>query len=102
MADESGAHWTVVGPVPLTAAICFSPVSSEVDVGVGCGVGTGAGVAGGCVTNVIVCGCARLCCEAVFAPDPMVTWYCVFGARLPLVGSTCRVLPSHEYATWVA
>src|SRR4029077_21082342 len=37
-----------------------------------------------------------------FAPGPMVTWYCVFGARSPAVGVTESVFSCHEKATVVA
>ena len=50
------------------------------------------GGAGGCVTNVIVCAVASGCPVAVVAVGPIVTWYCVFGAKLPLVGRTASVL----------
>jgi hypothetical protein len=41
---------------------------------------------------------------AVVAPGPIVTWYCVFGARLPLVGSTESLsdVADHVYDTFVA
>src|SRR6266851_4200346 len=54
------------------------------------------GDGGGCVTNVIVFGAVRSWPDAVLAPGPTVTWYCVLGARPLLVGRTASVLASHE------
>ena len=54
------------------------------------------------MTNVIVCAEFKDWPEAVLAVAPIVTWYCVYGARLPLVGWTARVLDCHENVTVVA
>ena len=76
---------------------------STVGGGVGFTVGVGDGDGGGgCVTNVIVFGAVSDWPDAVLAPGPMVTWYCVLGARLPAVGVTDSVFSCHEKATVVA
>src|SRR5256885_6509456 len=100
MDDESADHCAVSPAAPARVASCFSP---NTGVGDGRGLGVGVGVVvGGWVTKVIVCGCARCWPAAVVAVGPMVTWYCVLGARLPLAGCTTSVFTSHEKLTLVA
>src|ERR1700674_2146618 len=85
---------------PPSGATWCSPVSSDDGLAGARGVGEGDGGrgAGGCVTNVMVCAVASGCPVAVLAVDPIVTWYCVLGARLPLVGRTERVLDEADQA----
>src|SRR5438128_10833150 len=101
MEDESEDHWADRLDAPASVASGLSPSDG---VGVGRGVGVAGGVALGWVTKVIVCAVESGLPEAVFAPGPMVTWYCVFGARVPPVGCTASVrLPlSQEKVTLVA
>ena len=85
----------------MRVTTCFSLSGlAGVGRGVGCvGVGVGAWV-----TKVIVCGAASAWFDAVLAVGPTVTWYCVLGARFPLVGCTAsvRLLLSQENVTVVA
>src|SRR5437762_6508024 len=97
--EESADHWPLSAGAPPSEVSCFSPSAFG---GVARGEGWGAGVAGGFVTNVIVCAEASFLPEAVFALGPMVTWYWVFGARLPLVGCTASVFADHAKVTVVA
>src|SRR5438128_9006230 len=101
MEDESEDHWADRLDAPASVASGLSPSDG---VGVGRGVGVAGGVALGWVTKVIVCAVESGLPEAVFAPGPMVTWYCVFGARVPPVGCTASVrLPlSQEKVALVA
>ena len=50
----------------------------------------------------MVWGAATFLPVAVLASGPMVTWYWVLGARLPLAGCTASVFASHEKVTVVA
>src|SRR5579859_6235549 len=88
--------------IPPSEAIALSPRAGPAVCVGGAGGGVGMGAGGGCVTNVIVAGVASCWPAAVRAPGPIVTWYCVLGARLPLVGCTASVLDSHEKVTVVA
>src|SRR5437588_11707957 len=99
--DESGDHSTLVMPSGMLGSRCW-PVSAVTGVGRADGLGEGDGAGGGCVTNVMVFGAVSDWPEAVLAPGPMVTWYCVLGARSPAVGVTERVFSCHEKATVVA
>ena len=99
--EESGAHWMFETPSGTFASWRW-PVSGPRGVGLGTGVGDGVGAGGAWVTNVIVAGAEIALPAAVLAPGPMVTWYCVLGARSPLVGWTESVLACHEKATLVA
>src|SRR6266576_6684454 len=97
--EESADHWPFSVVAPARTASCFSPSAFE---GVARGVGDGAAWAGGCVTNVMVCGAATFLPLAVLASGPIVTRYCVLGARLPLAGCTASVFDSHEKVAVVA
>src|SRR6266566_4759817 len=99
--EESGDHSTAVMPSGMLASRCWL-VSTPRGVGLAMGVGDGDGDGGGWVTNVMVFGAVSDCPAAVLAPGPIVTWYWVFGARLPAVGVTDKVFSCHEKATVVA
>ena len=87
------------GPAASWRAVVITLCSGVGDV---TGDGDGAGGGGGCVTNEMVFGAVSTWPAAVLALGPMVTWYWVFGARLPLVGRTSSVFAFHENATVVA
>src|ERR1700694_6085626 len=92
MVVESADHCgVIIAPDGRPASWC-SPGSCERGVGAAVGDGAGVGSVGGWVTNVITCGADSVCPVAVLALGPIVTWYWVLGARLPLLGWTERVL----------
>src|SRR5579864_6292995 len=99
MVEESADHCSGAVVEAPRGASCFSPRPCT---GVGLGVGAGVGAAGGWVTKVIVCAELRGWPAAVLAPEPMVTWYWVFGASVPALGVTARVFASQEKVTLVA
>src|SRR4029077_15561676 len=84
--EESADHCSEGVPPPVMATTWCSPVSKDPGVD-GVGEGVGGGVAGGCVTKGMLDGAASGCLPAaVLADGAIVTLYCVFGARFPLVG----------------
>src|SRR5262252_575686 len=80
---ESADHCGVFPVLSASPDTCCTPVSSAL-LTRGDGAGVGAVGVDGWVTKVMVCGWLSGCWLLVSAPGPMVTWYCVFGARSPL------------------
>ena len=72
---------------------------SEVIAATGLAVGEGAGEGGGVATGVVVTATTAVLPmvvpPAALACGAMVTWYWVFGARVPDTGWMSSVLPCH-------